>query len=1619
MNTKSENAHYIVGIGASAGGLEAYNDFFDNAPENSRLSYILVQHLSPDYKSLLVDLLSRHTDMKIFEAENEMEILPNCIYVIPPGKNLTVGEDQLIINEKDSLDRGPNTSIDTFFYSLADKYGDRSIAIVLSGTGTDGSRGIEAIKDAEGLVIVQDPQFAKFDGMPRSSIATGRADLILPTSKMHVEIINYINELPIVNLIENDIDQDVLNKVLNVLHKQTGCDFQQYKMPTILRRLTRRLAFLKISTVEDYLQYITENINEGKIFCKDLLIGVTKFFRDKDAFDNLREKVLVPLIDSKHDFETIKIWVSACSTGEEVYSIAILLHDLIRKRNRNLEVKIFGTDLDASHIEKASKAEYPEFINKEIPKEYLDRYFIKRDNTYTVVAEIRKQIVFAKHNLITDPPFIKNDLVSCRNMLIYVNTQLQKIILAKFSFGLNKNGYLFLGPSESIATNKESFIELDRKWKLYSKSDAEVKSSYPGRYEDRLAFHANIKKSKSVLVRIPESRSLGEAVNQTILEDFAIVGFYLDRNYIIQDTVGNYKKYLVFPEEGLKFNLLKMLPDTVSIPLNTAIIKAWKNNESVMLNNLHYELNGHFISLVISVRPDHETNGNTLVMFNSTPYMFDIPENISENTNAGDGTNKAMVQRLKRELKESKFNLQTAIEELETTNEELQSSNEELLSSNEELQSSNEELQSLNEELHTLNTEHQLRIQELIDLNDDLNNYFRCSDIGQVIVDKDLLIRKFNPAAASLINLIESDVTRPITHLTTNFKYENFERDIKQVLFENNILEKELNLENGVTLLIRIYSYIRKNNVIDGALISFIDITGFKKLNSIINGVFDASKSSIIALSASRNKVGEITDLFSITSNSVANDLFGRNLSDEHVSFSSVSKHLYELIYKDLLRVVETGQSFETELGLNNKWFGVSAVKMMDGLALTLNDISDRKIIEDQLRKSYGDLFSAKENLKQLNQNLERIVGDRTRDLATSEERFRLVSTVTNDVVVDWNFMNNSIWLSDNYERLFGYKKQDIETTRKFWLSKIHSEDRERVTKAINTHINHSEQSWELEYRYQHADGTYKLINDRGYLMLDEHGTPYRMLSSMLDITEIRDAENDLKESEIRLSMALDASNMAAWHIDLDTNHIVYSNSLRVIFGQAEDTELHMENLVKQIHSEDVPIYQAAREHMAATGLYEYELRIVCPDNSIRWIKTIGKMLDPNDKHLRMIGITRDVTKDKEASLQLEEVVVQRTAELRKRNEDLSQQNEFIETIFDASVNSIAVVNKDLVITSVNKACEDIFRIKKESAIGRKYTDVFSQSEAVFDYENILSVFSGQTLHNSVLINRGAVTKYLDNYFIPLAYNNTVYGALIISHDITEINAANQKLSQINNQLIKSNSDLEQFAYIASHDLQEPLRKIRVFISLINQKRAKDDVDSYLQKIAASAERMSSLIKNVLDFSRLSYDHDAMTEIDLNSTINYLLVDFELIIKEKEAAINVGKLPHISGIPHQISQLFSNLISNSLKFCVHKPHVSIEAMQLTSKDVKQYEHLDQTQTYACITFKDNGIGFEQKYAEKVFGFFYRMAHTEISYKGNGIGLALCKKIVENHGGVITVESVIDKGTTFKIILPVF
>ncbi|HYF33588.1 MAG TPA: chemotaxis protein CheB [Chitinophagaceae bacterium] len=820
------NGHCVVAIGASAGGLEAIHEFFDNVPENTNVSFIVVQHLSPDYKSLLVELVSKHTHMNVFEAAQGMPVQKNCVYVIPNNKIMTIRDGSLRLVDK-VPEKTPNTAIDIFLQSLAEDRGSSAIAVILSGTGTDGTRGAEAIKAAGGMVLVQDPCTAKFDGMPNSAIASGSADMILAPELMPEEIYGYLQETPIHILNKGKIDEGKLEEIFRLVYKQSGHDFHFYKTPTIIRRLFRRMSHKGIKNLDQYIAYLQEHADEPKALSKDFLIGVTKFFRDPAAFEILYNDVLPEIINKKSFGDSLKLWVSACSTGEEAYSMAIMVDKFLSTKKVLLDVKIFATDIDETALEVASKGVYPESIEGDMSPEILERYFVKEGNQYHINQYIRKQIVFAKHNIIKDPPFIKNDIVTCRNMLIYMSTILQKKVLATLHFSLNHGGFLLLGPSETVSYMQESLEEVNGKWKIYRRNGAQRlhhndvfyrPNDYGKLMRDVRVTRGDVQKP---------TRDISVEFKDVLAEDFGFAAFYIDSNCEIREATGNYKKYISLPEGRLHLNLLKMLPPELSIALNTAIRKAQTERKKIIVKNVRIKgkTRNTFISFIVKPAQAITHDSLTLIVFGEerkeragTKKLVDVSANMDPELH------KYIIE-LEAELRETRSDLQMAIEGLESANEELQSSNEELLSANEELQSSNEELQSLNEELHTLNTEHQLKIRELVELNDDLDNYFRSSDIAQIFLDSRMILRKFNPAAVKLINLIETDVGRPISHISTNLEYPNLLEDIQEVINTGHVPEKEIKLRNGKTSLMRILPYVRQDKQMDGVVLTFVDIT--------------------------------------------------------------------------------------------------------------------------------------------------------------------------------------------------------------------------------------------------------------------------------------------------------------------------------------------------------------------------------------------------------------------------------------------------------------------------------------------------------------------------------------------------------------------------------------------------------------------------------------------------------------------------------------------------------------------------------------------------------------------------------------------------------------------------
>lgn len=1134
-----QESHFIVGVGASAGGLEAINELFDNIPEGNGFSYVVIQHLSPNYKSLMDELLAKHTKLKIIKAEEGKEIQPNCIYLIPNKNNMVVRNGRLHLIDKPSSSI-PNNAIDVFFEALAEDKGNRVIGIVLSGTGSDGTKGIAAIKQRGGMVIVQDPVTAKFDGMPNSAIASGNYDFILPPELMSEEIMRYpkvVEKQPSSHSLYDLEGIDAFQKILKLIKDSTSYDFTYYKRQTLERRISKRMAEVGVGELREYTLFLLNNPEEVERLANEFLIGVTRFFRDPFAFDVIRDEVIPDLINRKEDNEQLKVWVTACSTGEEAYSLAILIHEHLERLGKNLNVKVFATDMDSRAVEIAAKGVYPLSIESDVPRDKLNRFFSKDGDHFVINRDIRKMVIFAQHNIIKDPPFGQMDMVSCRNMLIYMRNELQKKVLETFHFSLNVGGYLFLGSSESAGAIKDSLKEISKKWNIFQNINKSKSFIFDGKSLEnephRVQRTPNVQPKRSSV-----EAKMKEAFHEAIIEEMGYAAVFINENYDLLQAIGDYKKFLHLPEKQLRMSLLKLVPRELSVALTLALRKALSSNEKVIPKRIRIGQNDERRIISIVVKPylsAHQYEQKFLLVMFREEKIEQVPQ---EDTDSYDNQiNIDRLAELEEELKETKEDLQTTVEELETSNEELQSSNEELLSSNEELQSTNEELQSLNEELHTVNAEHQIKIKELVELNDDLNNYFGSSDIGQIFVDRDLVIRKYTPTVTNQVNLIDSDIGRPINHLSYNLKYDHFVEDIRSVIDSSEPVEKELEVTNNKYYLMRILPYVRQDQSVDGAVITFVDITRVKQLNNLLSGVLQSSPNGIMAFDSVFEN-DKLIDFRWTMANEASKNILGKEPD------SLIGKRLLEEmpgmqkegIFNKLKKIAGSGGILRQELhyqheGLD-KWMEVLAAPMKKGVAMTITDIHDKKEAEEELFIAYEEVKKAEEKLRNLNAELEKRVEERTRALTESEQRFRLVAQATNDAIWDWNIVTNKFWWNDTFEKIFGYNREQLEPGINSLFSYLHEDEAELVRNEIDKAINKGDKQWSFEHRFRRADGSYAFVYNRAYVLQNEYGVPYRVLGSMIDVSKLKEVEEELKRSNENLK-----------RINVDLDNFVYTAS--------------------------------------------------------------------------------------------------------------------------------------------------------------------------------------------------------------------------------------------------------------------------------------------------------------------------------------------------------------------------------------------------------------------------------------------------------------------------------------------
>ena len=847
----------IVGIGASAGGLEALEQFFSNLPIYTGMAFVVIQHLDPNHVGILPELLQRVTPMPVQQAKDGLEVEPNAVYVIPPNKSLSIlnGHLHLLVPVES---RGLRLPIDFFLKSLANDRLQNSIAVILSGMGSDGSQGLKSIKEKNGIVLVQEPKSAKFDAMPLSAIQAVIADVVAPATELPAKLLELMKLAP-VTFTQKGIDEKSishLEKIIILLREQSGHDFSLYKKNTLFRRIERRKGIHQIDKISSYVRFLQENPAEVKILFKELLIGVTSFFRDAEVWEKLKDTILPEMIKDAPNRHIFRAWVTACSTGEEAYTLAMIFKEVVEQlpNQKGISLQIFATDLDKDAIEKARVGIFSENIARDLSPERLSRFFVLEANGYRISNSIREMVVFAPQNIIKDPPFTKLDILTCRNMLIYMEPELQRKLISLFNYSLKQDGILVLGTAETLGVSTEGFKEIDTKLKLYKRTSAispTELTDFPSAFFRNRSYVMQKKLVPKILDNIQT------ITEQIIIQRFAPASVLVNDKGDIIFITGRTGKYLEPAAGKANMNIFAMTREGLGQLVSDALRKAMKDFSPVFVKNAKIPNNDKFIYVDVTVQKletPEAVNGLILLVFN------EVKEPAEKSTSKGRPSKSLssillkekedQLRRSHEELQATREEMQTSQEELKSTNEELQSTNEELQSTNEELTTSKEEMQSMNEELQTVNIELQSKVYDYVRANDDMKNLLNSTEIATLFLDREFNIRRFTDHAQNIVKIRKSDIGRPFTDLVTNLNYPEMEAHAKEVLNELNTIEKPISTNDNRWFSVRIMPYRTLEDKVDGVVITFSDITVAKKLEIELKELND----SLNKLNKEKNK---------------------------------------------------------------------------------------------------------------------------------------------------------------------------------------------------------------------------------------------------------------------------------------------------------------------------------------------------------------------------------------------------------------------------------------------------------------------------------------------------------------------------------------------------------------------------------------------------------------------------------------------------------------------------------------------------------------------------------------------------------------------------------------------
>lgn len=1148
---KRATSFLTVGIGASAGGLEAFQTFFRHMSENSGMAFVLISHLAPDHDSLLSELLAKETQMPVLQLQEETRLQPNRVYVIPPNATLTV-EDGILRLSTPVQARGHRAPINIFFRSLAEDQGENAVCVILSGTGSDGTIGLKSIKEFNGLAIAQDSETAKYDSMPRNAVMTGLVDYVLPVEEIPALLIEYARHRAGLqaNLGEDGMlpqAADYLSQICSLLRRRLGHDFSNYKQGTLVRRIQRRIQITQNTSVEAYVQYLKAQSEEVNLLFKDLLIGVTHFFRDPEAFDALQHSAIAPLVENSNSENSIRIWVAGCSSGEEAYSIAMLLSEEMERQNLRSQVQIFATDIDEQALEQARHARYPESIAEQMSPERLERFFIKHNGIYQVVKHLREMCIFSQQSLISDPPFSRLDLISCRNLLIYFDSDLQKRLIPLFHYALRTDGYLFLGSSENLFEYGDLFRNVSKPHRLFQRRQPMIAPQVDFPLVDRSLYRQLSQFNAKPI--ISQQSQITRSIERVLLQEYAPACVIVNEQNEIVYYFGRTGKYIDPPQGLPNNNLFELVKLGLRLDLRATIQAARASRKTAIRERVSLETDEQVMLTDLIVRPVKDANQDSdllMVVFQDAGKFATFQQQRENSTALEDET--SVVEQLEDELRITKEQLRGTIEEIETSNEELKSANEELLSMNEEMQSSNEELQtskeemqSINEELETVNAELRNKVEELDSANSDIQNLFDSTQIATIFLDQALRIKRFTPDATRLFRLIETDIGRPITDISLSLETGvSIAEDVPEVLRTLIPIEREVQLsEQSTAYKMRILPYRTLDNVINGVVLTFVDITSLRQARDRAE-IWAQRQSAIAKLgtyAVQENDATAICDravqIVCQTLNSELCSFFAvqPGASDGlllqsgcgwpcesvgHVTVSASNSHPgYTLAVQHPVLVAEFAQEsrFAESAPLQN-------LNMVSGISAIVygTDEAYGVLTSDSTQANYftpEDVTFLQSVANVLAATLQR---EKTAQvLAKSRERLDLALDAGNMGVWELDVATGLVtWNRIEYEML-GLNPDDNQLLSNvdLFYRYVHPEDILRVQQQVMQAIA-QKTDFNSEFRINRADGQLRWIAGKGRTIADAQGNAIKVIGVNYDITDRKQNEEALQAADRR-----------------------------------------------------------------------------------------------------------------------------------------------------------------------------------------------------------------------------------------------------------------------------------------------------------------------------------------------------------------------------------------------------------------------------------------------------------------------------------------------------------------------